>query len=890
MTLYRLLLFALPKSIRREFGDEMSRMFDEQRKEAGASRAAAARLWLYAIADVLWNGAIERASMARRSLTRGPELGSGDGSNKPPALERAMRALRQDLRYALRLIVSQPGVTIVALLTMALGIGANTAIFSAVDAILLRPLPYDDPDRLVVVWEKRPAEGVMNNVVAPADYVDWARMNTVFDATAAMMAITVDLTGAGEPVRLPAAAVSPAFFDLLRVRPTVGRSFRSEEGRAGQHRVVVIGYGLWQGRFGADPAMVGRKVLLNGVPHEVIGVLPQTFEFPDSTIELWAPLPYEGLSQPLNRANHELTVYARMKPDVTIEQARADMDRVGQQLSEAYPETNRRHGAWVIPLRDEVTGPVKNGLLLLLGAVGFVLLIACVNVANLLLARAAARRREVAVRAALGASRRRLALQALTESVVLGLLGGVAGLLVAKWGIDLLRQVAPADVPVLGLDRLGLDARVLAFSFVLALVTGVLFGLLPAWQFASQNLNEVLKDGGRSPGGIRRRFRVVLVVSEIALASLLLVGAGLMLRSFQSVLASEAGFKTAGILTTLISLPDSRYPGDRKLAAFEQIEQRVRSIPGVRSVGATNLLPLGGRDSRRGVVVEGYEPPPDSPTRAHPRAVTPDYFKTMNAQVTAGRSFTPADRADSPLVVIVNETMARRYWPNTSPVGKRMLLAGTNDWREVVGVVRDIRHWGLDRTVNPELYLPLPQYLPFSVTYVISTEGAPASLAGAVREQLRAVDPDLPLSNIRTMDEVAARSVAARRAAMLMLGVFGVLALVLAAAGIYGVMAHLVALRTSEIGVRMTMGARPRDVMRLVLKEGLVQAAVGLAIGLGGGVLLMRTFRTMLYEVSPADPTTLVVVVAVLFSTALLACLVPARRAMRVDPVTALRR
>jgi putative ABC transport system permease protein len=881
MKLYRLLLLCFPRRIRREFGADMARMFEAQYSATQTSGRSLAAFWLRAMGDALVHGGAERVTLAAAY--------GQDVIEEARRWRWYMHALVQDIRHALRLIAGQPGVTFVALLTMALGIGANTAIFSAVDAILLRPLPYADPDRLAVVWEKRPAEGVMNNVVAPADYLDWARMNTVFEATAAMMPVTADLTGAGEPVRLSAAAVSPAFFDVLRVRPALGRSFRSEEARAGQHRVIVLGYGLWQGRFGSDPAVVGRKVFLNGVPHEVVGVLPQTFEFPDSTIELWAPLPLEGLSQPLSRANHELAVYARMKPGVTIEQARADMDRVGQQLSAAYPDTNRRHGAWVVPLREELTGPVKSSLFLLLGAVGFVLLIACVNVANLLLARAAARRREVAVRAALGAGRARLVGQALTESVLLSLLGGAAGLLVARWGIDLLRQVAPAGVPVLGLDRIGLDARVLIFSFVLSLATGVLFGLLPAWQFASQDLNDALKDGGRSPTGIRRRLRLTLVVSEIALASLLLVGAGLMLRSFQSVLGAEAGFKTGGVLTTLIALPEARYPGDRKLVTYDQIEQRFRSIPGVRSVGAINVLPLSGRDGRRGIVVEGYEPAPDTPTRAHPRAVTPDYLRTMGIQLSAGRGFTTDDRANAPLVVIVNETMARRYWPAASPVGKRVLLAGSNDWREVVGVVRDVRHWGLDRPVNPEMYLPLPQYLSNGLTFVIATDGDPASLASAVREQLRGVDPDLPLSNVRTMDEVARTSVAARRAGMLLLGTFGALALILAAAGIYGVMAHLVALRTSEIGVRMTLGAQPRDVMRLVLKEGLLQAVLGLAIGLSGAVLLMRSFQTMLYEISPADPMTLGAVVVLLLSTALIACIVPARRAMRVDPVTALR-
>ena len=702
MTVYRLLLLLSPRRIRREFGADMERMFEAQYAATRTSGRSLAVFWLSAVADAFVHGGAERLSVAAAQGRR--------------AIREAKRwrcymcALGQDIRHAVRLIALQPGLTAVALLTMALGIGANTAIFSAVDAILLRPLPYPDPDRLVVVWEKRPAEGVLNNVVATADYVDWARMNTSFDAMAAMFPITADLTGAGEAVRVPLGVVSPAFFDVLRIRPALGRSFRPEEARAGQHRVVIVGHGLWQGRFGSDPEVVGRKIVLNGVPHEVVGVLPRTFEFPDSSLELWAPLALEGLSQPLSRANHDLTVYARMKPGVTIEQARADMDRVAQHLSLAYPNTNQRHGAWVVPLRDELTGPVRSSLLLLLGAVGFVLLIACTNVANLLLARAVARRREMAVRAALGAGRARLVGQALTESVVLSLLGGAAGLVVAKWGIAVLRQMTPDRLPILGIDRLGLTASVLVFSVVLSVVTGVVFGLLPAWQVASQDLNDILKDGGRSPAGIRRRLRLALVVSEIAIASLLLVGAGLMLRSFQNVLGNEAGFKVEGVLTTVIALPESRYPGDRKLGAFEEIEQRFRTIPGVRSVGAIHVLPLSGRDSRRGIVVEGYEPAPNSPTRAHPRAITPGYFQTMTVQLLAGRAFTASDRADAPLVMVVNETMARQYWHGGSPVGKRVLLTGTTAWREVVGVVRDVRHWGLERAVNPEMYFPLPQY------------------------------------------------------------------------------------------------------------------------------------------------------------------------------------
>jgi predicted permease len=801
-----------------------------------------------------------------------------------------MHALKQDLTYAVRLLVKHPGATVIAILTLALGIGANTAIFSAVNAILLRPLPYADPDRLVMVFEKRLAEGVLDNVVSPADFLDWSRMNGAFDKMAAMSVESADLTGAGEPVRLATGAVSPAFFDVLGVQPALGRTFRPDEAIVGGHRVVILSHDLWERRFGADAALVGRTILLNAIPHEVVGVLPSTFEFPNTELALWAPLALEGSAQAPTRVNHFLNVYARLKPGVTLDRARAEMDRVGALLQEQHPAANRNHGAHVSPLRDELQAPVRAGLLALLGAVAFVLLIACVNVANLLLAKAASRKREMAVRSALGAGRLRLAGQTLTESVLLALVGGAAGLLVALWGIQLLRQLAPQGVPVLGLDHVGLEPRVLVFTFVLSVGTGVLFGLLPAWHLASQDVSESLKDGGRT-FGVRRRLRVALVVSEIALASLLLVGAGLTLRSFQTLLQADPGFRQEGLLTAFITLPAGRYRDDgKRVATYDEIERRLASLPGVRSVGATSHLPLSGQDSRSGVGIEHRERTPDSPTRAHPRAVTLDYFKTMGIRVVSGRTFAVTDHSESPFVVVINETMARRYWPGVSPVGKRVRLGGNSTiWREVVGVVSDVKHWGFDRPVNPEIYLPQRQMVWDGLTFVLATDQDPAALTAAVREQLRAVDADLPLSNVRTMEQVAARSVAARRATMLLLAIFGALALVLAAAGIYGVMAQLVALRAPEIGIRMTLGAQPAMVMRLILGEGFLQAGIGLTIGLAGGVALMRGFRTVLYGISPADPLTLAAVAAILLGTTLLACYVPARRAMRVDPVQALR-
>jgi len=877
---YRLLLLAFPPDVRREFGDDMTAMFALQLDEARQRRRSVARLWLLAAADAMKNGCGERFRPGDRLRS----LRTGVGRWRW-----WMHAFRQDFRYALRVLARQKGVTFVAVLTLALGIGANSAIFSAVNAVLLRPLPYDDPDRLMTVWEKRPAEGVDDNVAAPADFLDWARMNESFEAMAAMTTTTADLTGSGEPERLVAGVVSPPFFDILRVKPMLGGTFRADEAIVGKPRGVILGHRLWTTRFGSDPSVVGRKLTLNGNPIDVAGVLPASFEFPDDSIDLWAPLQLEGTSEPLSRTLHGFFVYGRLKPGVSLERARADMGRVGLLLQQQYPEANRGHSAWVIPLEDRLKAPVRSSLLLLLGAVAFVLLIACVNVANILLAKAAGRRREMAVRSAVGAGRPRLAGQMLTESVVLALLGGIASLVVAWWAIAALRQLAPRGVPVLGLAHLGLEPRVLAFTAVLSLATGVLFGFLPAWQLASQDVSDSLKDG-RAPGGVRRGLRLVLVVAEIALASLLLVAAGLTLRSFQRVLNQPAGFRIDRALTVNFVAPGGRYPSqDAYFAAVERLEERFRALPGVHAVGATSALPLSGRDGRRGVGIEGREPTPDVPTRAHPRGVTPGYFEAVGMTLLSGRAFTPADRDGAPLVAIVNDTMARRYWPGKSPTGRRVRLGGTENWIEVVGIVADVKHWGLDAPVNPELYLPLRQQIFTSITFVVSTGGDATALAPAIRDAVHAVDPNLPVANLRTVEEVAAASVASRRSGMMLIAIFGLLALVLAAAGIHGVMSHLVALRTPEIGVRMTLGATPSTIMALVLREGVLQAVLGLAIGLTGGVLLMRTFRTMLFGVEPADPWTLTLVALALLATALAACAIPARRAMRVDPVNALR-
>ena len=880
--LYAVILVVFPKRVRREYGRDMEELFVAQLEDARRSGLRPAHIWRLALVDAVRHGGGQRLA---------PVQSAAKGLLRSAQRWRWwMRAIRQDVVYALRLLGRQPGATAVAVLTLALGIGANTAIFSAVDAVLLRPLPYPEPDRLMMLWEKRPAEGVIDNVVSPADFLDWAKMNTTFEAMAAVMTLSADLVGSGEPVRVFAGAVSAPFFEVLGARPMFGRTFRTDEVIPGNHRVVVVGHRLWQDRFGANRDIVGQTISLGGVPHEVIGVLAPTFEFPDDTLDLWLPMSFAAGAAP-PRASHYLTVYGRLKPGTTIEQARSDMDRIGSQLEQQYGDTNRGHGVHVISMAEQLKGPIRSPLLLLLAAVGFVLLIACVNVANLLLARAAGRRREMAVRSAVGAGRSRLAGQMLTESVVLSLFGGTAGLLVAWWASRALRQLIPAELPLLGIEHIALEPRVLAFTFVLSALTGLCFGVLPAWQLSGQDVNESLKDGARTVGGLKKRLRGALVVTEIALASLLLVAAGLTMRSFQSLLNTNSGVEENGVLTFGISLPTSRYrAAEMRAATFARIEETLRSLPGVSAVGATSFLPLSGADARRGVGIEGREPPPDTPTRAHPRAVTVDYFRAMGIRVKEGRAFSTADRLDAPPVVIVNETMARRYWPGASPIGRRVILNGDDQpWREVVGIIADVRHWGLESPVNPEMYFPQAQFPFQALTFVVRASSDPASLTASARARIRAIDPDLPLSNVSTMTEVAAESVATRRSGMLLLSMFGLLALTLSAAGVYGVMSHMVALRRSEIGIRMTLGARPSGVMGLVLKEGMGEAAAGLAIGAVGGVLVMRTFRSLLFEVHPADPLTIAAVALLLLGTAALACIVPARRAMRVDPVQALR-
>ena len=874
---YALLLFALPGDVRREFGDDMVQLFRDQ-QAATPGLLDRARLWLAALADVT-----TEATSARAERWRGIPI-----PRRP-----SMRTFLFDFRHGFRLMRRYPSSTLLAILTLAIGIGATTAIFSVLDAVVLRKLPYEDPDKIVMVWEKREREGVLNNVVAAADFLDWRRLNPAFTSLAAITESSASLTGSGEPVQLDVGAVSWQFFDVLGVKPALGRTFVAADEVLNQHRVVVITDRLWKRQFGGDQNIVGKNITLNGNSSwQVIGVLPADFRFVNQSLGLWAPLLLETPGNPAPRASHNLDVYARLKPEVTLAQARDAMARIGADLEAQYPDTNRGHGVWVTTLRDEFVGPVQSSLVLLFAAVGLVLLIACVNVANLLLARAASRRREMAVRSALGASRGRLVGQTLVESGGLALIGGVSGIGVAFLMLRAMPSVLPSQLSVVSARDLGLDARVLGFAFVISLLTCALFGVLPALQSSRTGVAGALAQGGRGAATVRRRSRLALVVAEVALATLTLVGAGLVMRSFAAIMSQPLGFDPVGRTAVTMAPIGGRYADPAvRTQTLAELEQRFAAIPGVTAIGGVSFIPLSEGDSRTGIGFEGREVKPDDPPRRmHPRPITPGYFAAMNIPIVKGRGLLPTDDARAEPVVVVSEASVRRFWPESDPIGSRIRFGGDQIWRRVVGIAGDVRHWGLTRDTNPMLYWPEAQAnFPF-LTFVLKSDRDLASLTPDIRAAVKAIDPNLPVANLESVEhDLVARSVRAQRAQMILLSAFAVVALLLAVIGIYGVMAQLVLVRIPEIGVRMSLGARPLDVMRHVLGEGIWQAAAGVAIGLVTGALLMRYASAQLFQIKPTDPITLATVAAVLLAAALVACAIPARRAMRVDPVRALR-
>ncbi|MEP7339242.1 MAG: ABC transporter permease [Acidobacteriota bacterium] len=808
-----------------------------------------------------------------------------------------METLWQDLRQGVRALLKQPAFTFVAIIALALGIGANTAIFSVVNAVLLRALPYRQADNLVTVWENNRRRGNDQNVINLGNFYDWKEQNRVFEDMATFFDMTANLTGGGEPEEIASQIASSNLFSVLGVNPIMGRTFTPDDEKEGAARVVVLSYGLWQRRFGGDPQIVGRKIILNNNETTVVGVLPADFNWhvrngsmTRKVAEVWSPWQIsEGMRQ--RRGRFAMAV-ARLKTGVTPEQAQAEMNVIGSQLEQQY-DFNKNWGVNVMPLRKQFTGEIRLALIVLLCAVGFVLLIACANVANLLLVRAAARQREVAVRAALGANRWRIIRQLLTESLVLSALGGVAGLMLAWWGTDLLVSLSPPEV--LNLAQVKINAPVLGFTMAVSLLTGVIFGLAPAFEATRLNLTESLKEGGKNIGGSLRshRLRNSLVVMEVALALVLLVGAGLLIRSFARLQAVDPGFNVENVLTMKVGLPGSKYDNDRKrIDFFRSAIGQMQSLPGVEAVGATSFLPFASPHAGTGVEIEGRPKlPPGQGLNTGVIVTDANFFRAMKIPLKRGRLYSEQEAVEMRHVVVVNEAFARKNFPGEDPLGKRVVIYMKNDNQpcEIIGVVGDTKQMDLDAELQPISYWPHPELTYNAMTFVIRTKGKAATVASAAREVVRKLDPEQPVADVRTMESWIGKSVARQRFNTLLLTIFACVALVLAGVGIYGVMAYTVTQRTHEIGVRMALGAQSRDVLRLVVRKGMALAFIGVALGIAASLALTRLMKTLLFEVSTNDPLTFAGVPVLLALIALLACYLPARRAAKVDPMVALR-
>jgi predicted permease len=807
-----------------------------------------------------------------------------------------MQTLWQDLRYGARMLWKNPGFTLIAVITLALGVGANTAIFSVANTALLRPLPYQNPDELVMVWETAPKLGFPHNDVAPANFIDWRDQNRVFTQIAAFGGASLSLTGRGEPERIEGERVSASLFPLLGVTPALGRVFTEQEDRSDAQGVIVLSHSLWQRRFGGDTGIIGQSLTLSNHPYTVVGVMPAHFRFPGREQEFWVPMAFEP-DEAAGRGDHYLSVVARLKPGVTRRQAQAEMDAIAARLQQQYPRTNTDQGVALVPLHEEFAGAIRKPLLILMGVAGFVLLIACANLTNLLLARATQRASELTIRAALGAGRMRLIRQLLTESVLLALSGGAVGALLAIWGVDLLETLVPENLAQA--RGVVVDWRVLSFSATVSLLTGVVFGLAPALQISKLNLTEALKEGGRSGagGGSRGRLRGALVIGEIALSLVLLTGAGLMIKSFYRLTGVDPGFQPDKSLTMRMHMTGAKYGDSVKRRTFyDNMLQQVQSIPGVQSAGVITQLPLTTQGLSFTFALEGQPPMPVSnlPIAVF-RVISQDYFRAIGVPLLRGRSFTPQDSADAQAVVVINRTMAERFWPGQEALGKRFKIGSSdspNPLMMVVGVVGDVRQSSLDQVLKPEMYVSHLQdrrFFAIPRDLVVRTTGDPLAMAAAVRAEIWKLDKELPLYQVRTMEQILSASVVGQRFNMLLLTVFAALALLLATVGIYGLMSYATAQRAREIGVRLALGARARDVLRLVMKQGLILTVSGVAIGLAGAFALTRIMTGLLFGVSATDPVTFTLIAALLTLVALVACWIPARRAAKFDPMVALR-
>ena len=807
-----------------------------------------------------------------------------------------MDVVWKNLVYSVRMLSKKPGLTAIAIIAMGLGIGANTAIFSVVNTVLLQPLPYEKPEQLVMIASEQRNQALDGRGAFSApDFLDVRQRSTTLEYVATSQGTGTIITEGGDPERLLGAAVSADYFPLLRAKPILGRVFTSEVDKPGAASVVLLSEGLWKRRFGSDPNIIGREIDLGGKTI-VIGIMPAGFKFPitDETQDFWEPLfsaAFMTQQAREQRANRFFQVFGRLKPGVTIEQAKADLDLLSRQIEQQFPDSNTNLIFNAVSMHEDITRNYRSALLVLLGAVGLVLLIACANVANLLLARAAARQKEVAIRMALGASRRRIASQLLTESILLSLAGGMVGLLLASWGIKLLAAYGPADVP--RLHDVSLDRYVLFFTLGVATLTGVLFGLAPALN-ASKPDPGMLKESGRgiSQGG-RNWMRSALIVSEVALSLMLLVGAGLLINSFWRLLHTDPGFNPRGVLAVDIPLSRTTYAKpEQRSAAFQQLIGRMKSLPGVRDVSLVSNVPLTDMDIELSFQVEGRAPyKPGEEAVADYTVAGSDYFRTMNIAVVRGRVFTDQDTANLPQVMVVSNAFVKRYFPDEEPIGRRIVFDGNDKTaREIVGVVADVRRNGLDLDPQPEMYVSHLQRPERRMNVVIRTEVQDASqLAQAARAEVKAFDPNQIIWRTQTLEQLLSTSVAPRRFNMLLLGIFAGVALVLAAVGLYGVMSYSVSWRTREIGIRMALGAKRADVLRLVVRQGMTMTLIGLALGLVGVIAMSRVLAGMLYGVSPTDPLTFTGVSIVLLLVALLACLIPARRATRVDPIVALK-
>lgn len=798
-----------------------------------------------------------------------------------------MEHLLTDLRYGARILLKNPSFTFIAVATLALGIGANTAIFSLVNAVLLRPLPYDHSEQLVMVYTR--TKGEARNSVAWPDLRDWQSQSQSFTELAAFVPQSVNLTGRSEPGRVIGGFISANFFDLLRARPALGRTFAKGEDEAGAEKVAVVNYTIWRDRFGSDPNLIGQTLTLNGQLYTVVGIMPEGFRSPYSEVDLWMPIQtHPNFSA--DRKATGLEVMGRLKTGVTLQQAQAEMETIAARLAQQYPATNTDRGVNVLGLQSMLVERVQSNLLVLFAAVGFVLLIACANVANLMLSRAVTRQREMALRAALGATRSRIIRQILTESLMLSLLGGAIGLLIGKWGMDALATNSAVNLPP-GVT-VQFDPFVFAFALGISILTGALFGLFPALRLSQPDLNSTLKEGGRASGGQQgNRIRDVLVVAQVAIAMMLLIGAGLMIRTFANLIGTDPGFDAQNLLTLEYRVPRNKYPDAAQQWRFhEQVIANINALPGVKSAAAVFTMPHGAwLDASEFALPDRDTPPNGQFPKAQINRTDANYFDTMGIKLLKGRVFNGQDQMNTQPVVVINQTMARRYWPNEEPIGKQVNVLSPKVTATVVGVVADVKQNALDELPDPQIYLSFAQNPNIFASLVIRTNGEAMNFSNAVRNAIWAVDKDQPVWKVRTMEWMLERSISARRLLMQLLAALSALAMILAAVGIYGVLSYAVSQQTRDIGIRLALGAQPGDILRMILKHGLALALLGVAAGLAGSLAITRLISGMLYGVTATDPLTFGIIALLLMQIALLACYLPARRATKVDPMVALR-